>query len=623
MNRLAHQLLAVCPVAVAALLLLARNVLRHLALPAPTVAQILAATGASRSAAYEQSRKLAAVLPTLVTPRGRPKKPAIVTPAGDETAQVTSAAYAFLLGNPGCARAGLRAQYSDLFRHFVVELRATHAAIDVGAFANAVHVPLGTLKDWLRTPQQAPPEEESPQPVCADDESDAHVKTVLLAYQGWRGTFIDFLKHVRRELRVPFGNEHIRRILRVHGQRPANKRGRNTRDELALRGAFRTFFPGAQWVGDGMQLSVVIDGERFVFNLELHVDTHTDAFVGASVRDEEDSLAVTEAIDDGVATTGALPLAVLLDNKPSNHTPHVDAVLGDALRIRATVKRPQNKAHVEGAFGLFSQVLPHIALDTRQSPHDIAHALLCLVFTVWARTTNHRPRKSHGKKSRVELYDEVVLDEQVKSAKEELREIAERQERARRTLQARRRPQVLAFLDEHFDRLELIDPERHVRLAIAAYPLDDIVNGTAIFAGKRDAATLPEGADARYLFGIVKNVTAKREGEHIARAMLQMRLEARDRTLASLVGVRDVLRAGCDTSRVLAGFADRALATQSSLERIFWLDAVADTLLELPEHERKARFVAVARRSNATFAVTPRERQDAVRVVAERAFPVH
>jgi hypothetical protein len=38
---------------VAALLLLARQVCEHVALPAPDVAQILAATKASRSAAYK------------------------------------------------------------------------------------------------------------------------------------------------------------------------------------------------------------------------------------------------------------------------------------------------------------------------------------------------------------------------------------------------------------------------------------------------------------------------------------------------------------------------------------------------------------------------------------------
>ena len=53
MNRVAQELLSVCPLAAAALLLLARQLCEHLSLPAPGVAQILAATKASRSAAYE------------------------------------------------------------------------------------------------------------------------------------------------------------------------------------------------------------------------------------------------------------------------------------------------------------------------------------------------------------------------------------------------------------------------------------------------------------------------------------------------------------------------------------------------------------------------------------------
>jgi hypothetical protein len=49
----------------------------------------------------------------------------------------------------------------------------------------------------------------------------------------------------------------------------------------------------------------------------------------------------------------------------------------------------------------------------------------------------------------------------------------------------------------------LTDPERHVRDAIACYSRDAIVDAIAIFSGKRTAATLPDGVDARYLLGIV------------------------------------------------------------------------------------------------------------------------
>lgn len=135
---------------------------------------------------------------------------------------------------------------------------------------------------------------------------------------------------------------------------------------------------------------------------------------------------------------------------------------------------------------------------------------------------------------------------------------------ARRTREQRCRPHVLALLDEHFTRLGLLDPQRHVRIAIAGYSLDAILAGLAIFDAKKRADTLPEGVDARYLLGIVRNVAAKAEGEHFARAMLDLRIEARDRMLAPLLVARDAICTGDDAARVSAECIDRALASTLS-----------------------------------------------------------
>lgn len=547
----------------------------------------------------------------------------VAVPDGDEVTAITRAVLTYVKEHPGCARAGARQGYSDGFRHFVVDLREAHEAVNVEVFARAVDVALGTLKDWLRCPTTPAPEPPSSAAEReATDEEMAHIKAVLTAHELWDGTFVDFCEHVQRDLHIPLGRALIAHILDVHGARRPKRRGRNTRDELSLRSAFRTFFPGAQWVGDGKQVHVTVDGQRFTFNVELNVDAHTSAHVGASVHDEEDAAAVVEAFAEGVAMTGASPLALLLDNKPANHTPDVHDAIGDTILIRATPERPQNKAHCEGAFGLFSQMLPALVLDTQRSAHDVAKALLVLVVTVWARTTNHRPCASRGNRSRVQLYAEAPSVEQVEQARRELRATAERQERARRTLEARRRPEVLALLDEHFDRLALLDPERHIRLAIAAYPMSAIVDGIAVFDGKRCAATLPEGADARYLLGIVRNVATKAEGEHLARVMLELRLAAADSMLTSLVAARNAVCAGRDVTLVCAACVDDALAATSSIDRLFWLGTIADQLLALPVVDRQAHFLVVARRIYATFAVSPRERQDAVRFVADRLVPI-
>jgi hypothetical protein len=449
------------------------------------------------------------------------------------------------------------------------------------------------------------------------------MQTVLDAWARWEGTFLDFCKHVRTDLHVPFGRDLISRILNVHGaRRPARREGRSP-DESASRGSFKTFFPGAQWVGDGMQVPVVIDDQRFVLNFELNVDAHSGAFVGASVRREEDAAAVIEAFRDGVATTGAPPLALLLDNRPSNHVPEVDAALHETIRIRATPERPQNKAHVEGGFGLFSQTLPDLVLDTRAGPCALASGFLSIVIETWARTVNHRPRDDRGGWSRVELYaDNQPTDEQIDNARRNLRETAARQERARRTLAARRRPEVLELLDGYFARFGLLDPEHHFRIAIAGFPLSAIVDGAAIWNAKVAAGTLPDGVDARYLLGIVKNVTEVDELMAFAAELYDRRVEARDFMLRKLAEKRDAALADADTDKTLAHCVDQALATTSELERTFWLNSLADVIRSRNDSERRALLLVASRRISATFAVPHRERQDAIRLLGDRVVKV-
>jgi hypothetical protein len=291
----------------AAVLLLGRTIGEPRGLVCPAVDAIIEATGASKSRAYEVAGELAASLPALVRAPGRPPKQQPLAPL-DEGAQVTRAVLAYVMKHPGCVDRGAeRQRYGDHFRRFVLDLAIEHSALGLDAFAQAAGIPPGTLKDWLRAPagESEAPSTDTPAPASTEAVETLHVQTVLDAWTRWSGGFVDFCKHVQRDLRVPFGRNLVRRILAAHGiRKPARREGRSP-DELALRGAFRTWFAGAQWVGDGMQVPIVVDGQRFVFNVELDVDAYAGAFVGASVRDTEDTDAVIEAFADGVATTGA------------------------------------------------------------------------------------------------------------------------------------------------------------------------------------------------------------------------------------------------------------------------------------------------------------------------------
>lgn len=217
----------------------------------------------------------------------------------------------YVLDHRGCVGGSPeRRCYSDAFRHFVVELREQHTDVEIEHFADAIRVPLGTLKDWLRAGVDAPADE-SAHRADGDESSttgtttpSAQVQAVLSCWVTWHGSFGAFCRHVCEELRLDFGPGLISDILFAHGKRRPKRRAGRSPDERALRGSFQTFFGGAQWVGDGWLVPVTIDGSRFDFNVELDVDAYSGSFVGLSIRDEEDSAAVTEALADGIANTG-------------------------------------------------------------------------------------------------------------------------------------------------------------------------------------------------------------------------------------------------------------------------------------------------------------------------------
>jgi hypothetical protein len=602
----------------AALLLFAIPLLAALGLPHPSAAEAIGACGVSRSRAYELRAAIEAWLPTLLRAPGRP--PRAPQPVAD-TGAITREVLDFVAAHPGAMdSSGSRRRYSDGFRLLALDLARRHPALDADALAEAVRVPAPTLRDWLAATTAGPePEQPDPAPV-QPDATLPQIESLILAWQRWNGSFATFCEHVRHHLRLPWGRTCIAGILALHGVRQPRSRPGRSPDELGLRGQFETFFSGAQWTADGTPIQILLNGEPFTFNVELGVDVCSGAFTGASVRDAEDAQAVVEAFHDGVATTGAQPIALSMDNRFSNHTPEVEQALGDTLKIRATQGRPQNDAHVEGAFGLFQQTAPPLVLDGA-SDRDLARSALALVVATWGRAVNHRPRRDRGGRSRVDLYrDDPPTPEQVATARAALAERQRRQERAYRTRTARLDPVVRASLDEACARFGLHDPTGHIRDAIARYPLDPVLAGIATFEGKLRAGSLPNDAGARYLLGIVRNIAEEDEGMAIADALWRARQEAHDRAIDDLDARKNAVLG--DIPGQIAAFIDHALATDRLLDRSFWLRAVADAVLAASPGERQGLFRLAARRIHATHRVHWRERQAAVRRLAAWILPL-
>ena len=123
----------------------------------------------------------------------------------------------------------------------------------------------------------------------------------------------------------------------------------------------------------------------------------------------------------------------------------------------------------------------------------------------------------------------------------------------------------------------------------------------------------------------MRNVEAQREGECIAQALLEMRLAVRDRALAGLAAQRSAVSTPTrGVLEVIAACVDHALATDRSLDRLFWLTTLADeiTARSTDRDELKRLYFAAARRINATFRVPPRERQSAVLFLVDHLVPL-
>ena len=605
---------------VAGLLITANKHLRALGLAALPNQEIFDALKVSRNRGYEVSRLLQERLSELVGKPGRPPKPEHPEPP---PADAATEVLQYIYGHPGCiVDRGLRKAYSDRFRHFIVELRKRHKELTLEQFSQVTAIPAKTLQMWLSAGSPAEVERE-PEPKIPDLKG-AQLKTILAEYERWEGNFTSFCDHVQSHLHIPLGRTAMQTLLQAYGVRLPRRRPGRSPDELALADSFRTWFPHAQWEGDGSQVPVLVDGELFVFNLELAVDAYSGAFVGAAVTGTEDSEAVIETFRQAVADTGVQPLSLLLDNKPSNHCDPVVDALDDTILIRSTPCRGQSKPHVEGAFGLLKPNLEGLELLTGGTREQLAASFLRALIAAVLRTLNYRPRKAKGGRRRVDIVEDTPTEDEVEEAKKALLELQAKQRKARETRNARQNPVSRARLEKAFAELHLDDPEDHILSATARYPLDAIVEGIAIYTAKGKAGSLPEGVDARYLLGIVRNLAEQNESWELSRALWDQRVAAQDEIVERLEGQRErIEERTSDDEEALVTYIDRALQTASRLQRFFWLNVAGDLITLDEEQHHQRLFRICARRISNTHKVSLRERHAAMRFLAAQVRPLN
>ena len=622
----------------AGLLLWSRALLRDHGLPYPRAADILQATGAGAAQAYTRRTALQRMVATADRSPGRP-------PAStQDTSALSRRVLRFLMDRPGVVHGShRRRRYGAEFRRFVLELRRQNSNLELVAFAEAVGVPANCLRAWQvrrkrweshATPDAASrgdPAEERASNHGDDrgDDRDSRASApwpdhgpaamILNAYVGWSGSLTSFCRHVQRNLDLPWTRNAINALLVDHGLR-APRSGPGRRGARAPCGRFKTFFPDAQWVADGLQLDIRIHDRSYPVNLELVVDPMSGAVMGASLRDHEDSQAVIDAFRDSVATAGRSPMALLLDQRPCNFSRRIETAMGDTRLLFAGRGRPQSKAHVEGAFGLFAQTCPSLEI-TAETPEELARELARLVVQCWARTLNHRPRRRRAGRTRVQLHrgrDPHPSPARVAAARATIDERMTRDPRRRQRRWRRRRDLVRGFIADTLRDLDVADPDGYITNALAAHPFEAVLAGVAVYRGKYAAGTLPDDADGRYLVGVTRRIAEQDEGVHIAESLWHTRARARDVLVQQLI---DTHPGAADPVERVAELVDHALAATTGTERRLWIAATARFITEQSGQSRDLHRRA-ARRIHAACDLPYSEQLACVRALTSDILPI-
>lgn len=587
------------PTLTAAILLLARDLYPDW----PTsVQEILASTSAGKSQAYELKKRLLDSLPGLM---GRAGRPSATPQCSSQRVAILQAVQSYLMAHPGSVSGqGDRRSYDDGFRRFLVDLAAPGQlaeGLPLAELASLTQVPLGTVKDWFYgRPSSSDEEPEVPTEGTAEAQipeviRNTHLQEIALLWQSWRGTFQAFCRTVREEHRLPYGPTFIGEFLLATGLR--QRRPKPHGEAPWCRDSFRSLFPGAQWLGDGTTVAIFLNRQPFVFNITALLDVASNATVGFAVTNSESVDALRQAYQNALETTGGKgPISATLDNKPCNLSPEAAEALGNTTLLYGTPGRGQSKAPLEGSFGLFKQALPELAVGG-VNQRELAKSILELVLCAWHRGRNRRPRRRFEGRCPAEVYqNSAPTEEEVKEFHLWSRELERRQERARRTREARLDPVRIQLLEDSLRDLGLEDAA--LAKSLACFSRESIVRGLGIFESRKKLDKIPSEADQQksYLGGIIRNVDDRLELEYYSDSLLNRRLRARDLSLAPLT--RSAARVEATTLQEdrPRAFIDRALNSRFAIDFRFWAKAAATALQALPAALRGAFYKSLTRR---------------------------
>ena len=331
-----------------------------------SIAEICRNLDANRPSIYEQAQRIQQALGHLAEARpGRPSAAQPLQPP-QHLFELTIDVLEFRLQHPGSVcKLRHRTTYAPAFQRFILKRHDQLQDCTLEGFARAVRIPLDTLRDWLRRDHEIlVPEAKQRPPILV--EASLTTCEIVDEWLGWVGPLRPFLTYAAEIFGV--STAQIAKLFKILGITSTHKK-----KTFRYRGSTQTLAPATILVTDGKWLTVKLPKDVTIyFNWQAMVDQTTGCHTAALVTEQEDAKAVKAAFETSVRFLGGkTPLALLHDNRPC----YQDAEMRDAIEsqgarlIPATPFRPENKAILEGAFGLWQQRIGRHPPRRYQHPH--------------------------------------------------------------------------------------------------------------------------------------------------------------------------------------------------------------------------------------------------------------
>jgi hypothetical protein len=307
----------------------------------------------------------------------------------------------------------------------------------------------------------------------------------------------------------------------------------------------RRFEPHAVWEGDGKQIDITVNGERFTFCWYCFIDQKTTLVVGSSLGKHETAEAFLSALKDGKDKAGFYAVGVLIDNRLEvcdevRQFCHEHGI----VLVRTWPGNAKSNGIIEGNFSIFENHVGPVNI-TGQTPEQIAQSIGLAFVEVFTQQRNHRSRVRTGGKSAAEDAEGATRPEHRRDAIERMRRRFDKEEayiEEKWKLCSPLLPHWLPLSDESIEK---------IKRALVPYPALDIVAAVSAFLAQT-VKNLLGRYSPEYFLAILRNKRekqAKQVYNEVFRAgMLQLKSLVPDMAKPSfilvpkLVGViRDIL----------------------------------------------------------------------------------